>query len=54
MIYSIAIAFESFEVHLDGIADPRWEKWLRRFERLTTGMRIEEGKQKRALFVIGK
>ena len=46
--------FTPFEVHLDGNADPRREKWLGRFERLTIGMRIEEGKQKRALFVLGK
>ena len=37
--------FPPLEVHFDGNADPRWKRWLERFERATIGMGIGEGKQ---------
>ena len=43
--------FPAFQVHLDGNADPRWKKWLARFENLTIGMGIEDEKRKRALLL---
>ena len=43
--------FPSFEVHLDGNAGPRWQKWLTQLERLLVGMNITEDKQKRALML---
>ena len=43
--------FPAFQVHLDGNVDPRWKKWLARFENLIVGMGIEDSKQKRALLL---
>lgn len=41
--------FPSFEVHLDGNADPRWQKWLARLERFFVGINLTEDKRKRGL-----
>ena len=43
--------FPPFQVHLDGNVDPRWKKWLARFENLIVGMGIEDAKQKHALLL---
>ena len=43
--------FPPFDVHLDGNAGPRWQKWLARCERLAIAMGITEDKQKRALLL---
>lgn len=44
-------SFPSFEVHSDGNAGPRWQKWLSRLERLLIGMNVKDDKQKRALML---
>ena len=43
--------FPPFKVHLDGNTDPRWKKWLVRFEILTIAIGITDDKQKRALLL---
>ena len=43
--------FPPFNVHLDSNAGPRWEKWLKRVERLFIGMNLDDKKQKRALLL---
>ena len=43
--------FPPFDVHLEGNAGPRWQKWLARCERLAIAMGITEDKQKRALLL---
>ena len=43
--------FPSFNVHEDGNAGPRWEKWLKRFERLLVAMNMSNDARKRALLL---
>ena len=43
--------FPSFNAHVDGSAEPRWNKCLRRLERLFIGMNITIPKQKRTLLL---
>ena len=50
MAVSVPI-FPSLDVHADGNAGPRWQKWLARLERLFTGMDITIPKRKRALLL---
>ena len=43
--------FPPFDVHADGNAGPRWQKWLGRLERLFTGMKMTVPKRKRTLLL---
>lgn len=43
--------FPFFDVHADSSAGPRWNKWLRRLERLFIGVNVTIPKRKRALLL---
>ena len=44
-------SFPPFDVHADGNAGPRWQKWLGRLERMLIGMNITVAKRKRVLLL---